>query len=557
MEDEERAPVALALSGWGCCVHCVLRFLGERSQATYRLPRDVRAKYTDCLMLERWLQSLKSDTDSDTATDRATPSGDTINDTSIGDIANNVSTGDASADTAKDVSIGDTANDMSTGDTAVSTGDSGVCVTCLGVLQQSHCSEEFLYRISEKVKSEKFEFSNFFCSLTFPVALLVREHAIWVLLKELLPDVYSDNHGDIKMVKDVWKWINGARLVEKLAAPLDQKSSFEVAMMFEHTDTAGECNFLCDLCPDQFRKHKNREMFTKIRVGQVLSEMDDSTFKSCYQCPPRRLKAPCECVTIRCKHDAIYVAGRYNKYSRTLSQTPWIIDGSRKTESSIEELVCTKIQDLFRADEYRFSASGREDVDVKMLGSGRPFVMDMTSPHRVTVRPEELDKLQKEINSSTTEIAVRDLQIVTREETNRLKEGEMLKTKTYSALCWAQTTLTPEDMKKLDSVKDLALQQKTPIRVLHRRPLGVREKCVHKMSAELLDPHHFRLQLSTQAGTYIKEFVHGDFGRTRPNLGELLQTDCDILELNVEVRHRTGTAYSVSPTYLMSDLRCS
>ena len=99
-------------------------------------------------MLERWLQSLKSDTDSDTATDRATPSGDTINDTSIGDIANNVSTGDASADTAKDVSIGDTANDMSTGDTAVSTGDSGVCVTCLGVLQQSHCSEEFLHRVS-------------------------------------------------------------------------------------------------------------------------------------------------------------------------------------------------------------------------------------------------------------------------------------------------------------------------------------------------------------------------------------------------------------------------
>ena len=44
------------------------------------------------------------------------------------------------------------------------------------------------------------------------------------------------------------------------------------------------------------------------------------------------------------------VVGRYNKYSRTLSQTPWIIDGARKTESSIEELVCTKIQAVFRAD---------------------------------------------------------------------------------------------------------------------------------------------------------------------------------------------------------------
>ena len=51
MEDEERAPVALALSSWGCCVHCVLRFLGERGQATYRLPRDVRTKYTDCLAM--------------------------------------------------------------------------------------------------------------------------------------------------------------------------------------------------------------------------------------------------------------------------------------------------------------------------------------------------------------------------------------------------------------------------------------------------------------------------------------------------------------------------
>ncbi|KAI0209034.1 putative tRNA pseudouridine synthase Pus10 [Lamellibrachia satsuma] len=312
------------------------------------------------------------------------------------------------------------------------------------------------------------------------------------------------------------------------------QSSFEVALTFEHPGTSGECNFLCDLYPDQFRKHKNREVFTKIRVTQVLSTIDHSTFKSCYQCPPKKLDRPCDCVTIRCKHDAVYVAGRYNKYSRTLSQTPWIIDGSRKTESSIEELICTKIQCLFHADEYRFSASGREDVDVKMLGTGRPFVMDMTNPHRVTVSAEELQKLQKEINSSTSEIAVRDLQIVSREETNMLKEGEMLKTKSYSALCWAQTTITEEDLKKLESIKDLPVQQKTPVRVLHRRPQGVREKCVYKMSAELLDPHHFRLQLSTQAGTYIKEFVHGDFGRTRPSVGELLHTDCDILELNVE-----------------------
>ena len=34
-----------------------------------------------------------------------------------------------------------------------------------------------------------------------------------------------------------------------------------------------------------------------------------------------------------------------------------------------------------------------------------------------------------------------------------LKEGEMLKTKSYSAICWAQNTITEEDLKKLESIK--------------------------------------------------------------------------------------------------------
>ena len=56
------------------------------------------------------------------------------------------------------------------------------------------------------------------------------------------------------------------------------------------------------------------------------------------------------------------------------------------------------------------------------------------------------------------------------------------------------------------------------------------------MSAHLInesDRHHFLLFLKTQAGTYIKEFVHGDFGRTVPSLGNLLKTECDILQLDV------------------------
>lgn len=46
----------------------------------------------------------------------------------------------------------------------------------------------------------------------------------------------------------------------------------------------------------------------------------------------------------------------------------------------------------------------------------------------------------------------------------------------------------------------------------------------------------FKLDIKTQAGTYIKEFVHGDFGRTQPSLGQLLGGVCvDILALDVQV----------------------
>lgn len=44
------------------------------------------------------------------------------------------------------------------------------------------------------------------------------------------------------------------------------------------------------------------------------------------------------------------LAGRYNKYSRNLPQTPWIIDGERKLESSVEELISDHLLTTFKAE---------------------------------------------------------------------------------------------------------------------------------------------------------------------------------------------------------------
>jgi len=61
-----------------------------------------------------------------------------------------------------------------------------------------------------------------------------------------------------------------------------------------------------------------------------------------------------------------------------------------------------------------FSSSGREDVDVRMLGSGRPFMAQLMNPKRV-LDNEKLSVIQREICEANREmIAVSELQIVTR-----------------------------------------------------------------------------------------------------------------------------------------------
>ena len=72
-----------------------------------------------------------------------------------------------------------------------------------------------------------------------------------------------------------------------------------------------------------------------------------------------------------------------------------------------------------------------------------------------------------------------------------------------------------------------------------------------EFSTRVFQDFFLPFRLETQAGTYVKEFVHGDFGRTRPSLANLLGVEngevnwnltnflkkpvqVDILELDVE-----------------------
>ncbi|VDN60723.1 unnamed protein product, partial [Dracunculus medinensis] len=190
----------------------------------------------------------------------------------------------------------------------------------------------------------------------------------------------------------------------------------------------------------------------------------------------------------------------------------------------------------------RFIASGREDIDVRMLGYGRPFAVQLINPRLTknfhgSLLNDTLKRLTVEINKDKDIRLPCNLQKINDKELNILKVGQDEKRKCYTAYCYYTQKLCVDLMENLQCKTPFQIIQKTPVRVLRRRPLLDRIRTIYNLHLLMLDDFHFLMRIETQAGTYVKEFVHGDFGRTRPSLAELLKVESgemDILQLDVE-----------------------
>ena len=77
------------------------------------------------------------------------------------------------------------------------------------------------------------------------------------------------------------------------------------------------------------------------------------------------------------------------------------------------------------------------------------------------------------------------------------------------------------------------LFQQTPNRVLGRRADLERRRKVLNISAAQVPRGMLRLQILAEAGTYIKELISGDEGRTKPSLSSLLGCRAACEELDV------------------------
>lgn len=420
-----------------------------------------------------------------------------------------------------------------------------VCSACLGLLQED-LRDIMIKKIISDANAADYDCTEFSTSLSMPISFCLRTHSMNLHVMEMFPGTFDEPaESRFVSVKDVWKWVAAPEIARGIEKNFNIKDcDFSITISISYDDDDRECDCLLEMHKDTFevrrkQTRKFKDLISRKSVEALLASTPPSHFREHYSTPPPIPNVPVFCSSVALLHNSLYIAGRYNKYSRTLSQTPWIIDGKRFMDTSVQELICNPIVELAKAEDLRFASSGREDVDVRMLGKGRPFFCELVNPRRVQLKPEQFRAIEKHISSITKDVAVRHLQMVSKDQVAQIKTGEEDKTKIYSAYCVMTEANASVDWEKLQSLTlkcPIVLQQKTPIRVLHRRSLATRERSIFRMEvckAETNEAKAFVLKMATQAGTYVKEFVHGDFGRTSPSLRDLLGREVDILALDV------------------------
>lgn len=346
---------------------------------------------------------------------------------------------------------------------------------------------------------------------------------------------------------------------------------------------------------------------------------------------------------------AVYVYGRYRKLERGIPQTRWPCRACKgrgcercdhtglQYKRSVQDLVGNPMLEIFEGKEHSFHGMGREDIDVRCLGRGRPFVLEIKEPKKRNFNAAKLAEIINEAAEGAIEVSA--MRQSTRSEVVRIKDTPAEKSYTIRftlepmneaeyAVLTAPVDLTKDDVQKrstkkrrrqrrgdkeadrtkpleavievppsgpseaeltgmkkaelvtlaekhelkktgtkaelierilaalppapatfdfkddeeilkiLDSFNGMKLAQRTPERVSHRRADLIRKRTVYEAHSAMIEVNEhgereIEFTLRCESGTYVKETVHGDSGRTQPSVAALLKAKCKVMWLDV------------------------
>ena len=246
--------------------------------------------------------------------------------------------------------------------------------------------------------------------------------------------------------------------------------------------------------------------------------------------------------SVSVKISPVFIYGRYQKFERGIPQTHWACRScqgrgcpqcgqtGKQYQDSVEELIARPVVGIFLADSAILHGAGREDIDARMIGTGRPFILEVVSPRK---RWTDLSALEEAVNRSAEgRISVSLQRWSVRDEVETLKSNKAHKK--YRILVEVEGSLPDGALQSaLSSLNGVLIHQRTPLRVSHRRADKVRERRVLDISYIGRSDAGYILEVTGESGLYIKELISGDNGRTQPSLSGVLCIPARVSSLDV------------------------
>ena len=280
--------------------------------------------------------------------------------------------------------------------------------------------------------------------------------------------------------------------------------------------------------------------------AEMLRKMSDIAFVKEYP----DVMVTVDALTLRVDTDVrpVFIYGRYEKLARGIPQTRWPCrscrgrgDGCESCEGtglqyreSVQDIIGEPVKNSLDASDTSFHGMGREDIDVRCLGSGRPFVLEIKNPK---IRDEDPISLESKINSNCPEkVKVNSLRWCHKKDVSRVKETRSEKSYTIRF----KIEDPPPEGQIIDAINGLSgviLEQETPKRVSHRRAAKTRKRKIVSISNVVVEEQEIQFSLRCEAGTYVKELVHSDEGRTVPSVMSVIDRECEVLWLDVKEIH--------------------
>ena len=237
----------------------------------------------------------------------------------------------------------------------------------------------------------------------------------------------------------------------------------------------------------------------------------------------------------------LFIYGRYTKTVRGIPQTRWPCreclgkgcercgQTGKMYQTSVEEIIGQHVMRYSDGNDHKFHGMGREDVDALMKGRGRPFVIEIKEPK---TRNVPLDQIMKDIQDSNMGAGATEMRITNNDEVVKVKNARPEKQYIISGIIEGE--FSEEKLKEVVvSLGGKIIEQRTPTRVKHRRADKIRKRQIKEISLLGLSGNIMSLAVTAEAGTYIKELVHGDDGRTQPSIAGELGVKVQIQELDV------------------------